>query len=106
MITISGHSDDIVSICGLPTGDDEVSEGTRFVIGEAEAKEGANAYGIKVRMQYVAGGVWAATIEPVDEDAECPWPVSIKIKGYTAIVEIDCPKETPVSWKRVKTKDS
>jgi hypothetical protein len=103
MIQISGHSDDIISISGLPSGDDEISgDGANFVIGRAEAIEGQDAQGIRVKMRYVKGGVWAATLEPIDEGVVCPWPVKVGIAGYTAVVIIECPSDTPVTWKKVR----
>jgi hypothetical protein len=99
---ISGHSDDIVCISGDV--EDEVSNGANIVIGIAEASEGQDAFGIRVKMRYVKGGVWQAGIEPIDEDVACPWPVTVTVERYTAVVNVDCPAGTPISWKKTRMK--
>jgi len=103
MLKISGHSDDIINLEGIVN--DEVNgDGANIIVGKQSASEGEDAFGIKIKMRYVKGGVWAATIEPLDDDVKCPWPVSVTIENYSAVVAIDCPKGTNVSYKKVSIK--
>lgn len=105
-ITIKGHSDDIVSYeedtkDGVQVGDEITADdttGVTFIIGLPEPGEGEDTHGIRVQMKYGTGGVWTATIGPIEEGAKCPWPVSVRVEGYTAVVHIDCPEGTPVMW--------
>ena len=105
MIKIFGASDDIVTY----EQDGETDEigcydkGVRFVIGHPEAAPGRDAAGVIVRMRYAPDGfegVWTAEIGPIDEDIEIPWPVTVTLggRGYSALVTIDCPKDTPLTW--------
>lgn len=107
MITIYGASDDLVELTGCDAAEEFSAIGGDIVlvVGREEASLGENASGITVRMHYgthAAGGVWEACVSPIDEDAPCPWPVRIKISGYTASVEIDAPRSTPVKARYVE----
>ena len=104
-LKIYGHSDDLVEIDGDVR--DEVDcydKGVNLVVGRAEAIEGKNAEGLRVGMRYGKGGCWEARISPIDEDVPCPWPVSVTVERYTAVVTIDCPPGTPIAWKKVARK--
>lgn len=113
MLTIRGHSDDIVcanvsvkSVCsecgGKIDGPDEgfvveeedeigaYNQDLIFYVGDASGAV-AIVYG------YSAMGCWFATVSLVDEDIQIPWPVSIKSEGYSIVVMVDCPVGTPVS---------
>lgn len=91
---IYGASDDLVEIEDGPNGDDEINEiddDIRFTIGSDVHG------GIVVVMSYapddVNDGVWQARLSPIAEDVACPWPVSITCSGYSAVVEIACPRD-------------
>lgn len=96
MITISGHSDDVVCIEGDVS--DEVSPGKTILIGDATR-------GVRVKMKYGCGraAVWRGCVEQVDEGIPM-FPVSIiagdpsggAARTYTVKVVIDCPPGTPV----------
>jgi hypothetical protein len=101
MLRIYGASDDLVEIEG--DHNDEFEEGDVIIIGQREASAGVSAYGVQVRMTYGlakwnTGATWAADIAPMDDGAEMPWPVTVGLaeRGYSALVEVACPKGTPV----------
>lgn len=105
MLRIEGHSDDIVCVSGDGFGSDEISAGDRRVrltIGHTEAVPGHDARGVVVEMEYGDNGsktaTWGATVRRIDEDIEIPWPVTITAprEGYSPIVVVDCPPDTPV----------
>lgn len=102
MLRISGHSDDVVCLEGIVS--DEIGDRMVVIVGNPDAQEGQDAYGIKVKMRYVNGGVWAATVEPIGEDVKCPWDVKVEVHKYTSIVTIDCPEGTPVKWRRARVR--
>ena len=103
MIKIYGSSDDLVEIEGSTHEDEINAEWVELIIGNREADAGVDAHGLRVVMRYapsnVDAAVWVAQVGPVDEDAACPWPVVVKVEGYTAVVEIDCPADTPIAVK-------
>lgn len=100
-LEIWGASDDLVELRGGI--DDEVDCWDRtvsFSVGDPLSG------GVVVEMDYGAGGVWAATLRQFDEDVPIPWPVAISVaeRGYSVLVRIECPPNTPVAWtKRDKT---
>lgn len=110
MIRIYGASDDLVEFDGVtkPEEIDCHGQDVHLVIGQAEAKEGANASGLRVWLHYTDLGVWAATVLQIEEGVPIPWPVHVVHAmrgaseiGYSVVVEIDAPKDTPVSWQVV-----
>lgn len=115
---IYGASDDLVEIEGGPEGDDEINvidKDVRFTIGSDVHG------GIVVVMSYapddLEDGCWQARLAPIAEDVPCPWPVRVDAKGYSAVVQIDCPRDVQmrvekrrqgknaVMWEPVKTAD-
>lgn len=83
-LTITGHSDDIVSVTG-PVNDeyDCYDEPCRFRI--------SNELGaVEIELNYTDRGVWAATIDPVDEDISWPWPIQITPapNGYSVQADV------------------
>lgn len=102
MLKISGYSDDVVSLDGIVN--DEVGAYERAV----QFTLAGDGGGLFVRMQYAPkfhpGGVWVATVAPLDEDIPIPWPVSITLseQRYSPVVEIGCPKGTVVTWTKRK----
>jgi hypothetical protein len=93
-VKIYGASDDLVELEGGPDGDDEIDALDRDV----RITIGSDAHGgIVVVMSYAPGdvedGVWQARLSPIAEDVACPWPVRVECKGYSAVVEIDCPRD-------------
>lgn len=102
MIRIYGGSDDITVVAGDVS--EELGEGVPITIGWPEAEPGRDAQGVQVVMVYDSlpgryGGdasVWSAIVRQLDEDAGIPWPVRVTAKGYSAVVEVDCPPGTPV----------
>lgn len=68
VITITGHSDDVVNIEGNGSGVDEASEGASIIV--IGSNDNGNA-GVRVKMTYGGKGrpaVWSADISPVEED--------------------------------------
>lgn len=105
-LRIAGHSDDFVSLKGFLDEElyTDINGVVKLLIGEEEAKQGKNSYGLRVDMTYGAEvAVWSATISQIDEDAECPWSVSLTFKGYSPTVMIDCPDNTPVHFWNPKS---
>ena len=105
MLKIYGASDDLVEIEG-PGGDevDCYDSSVLITIGWPEAQAGKDAKGLVVRMRYGSpgfGGTWSAEVGQIDEDFPIPWPVRIEVaeRPYSALVIVDCPDDTPVSWK-------
>lgn len=88
IITFSGSSDDLVSV-SYPGFDDEFCEEDEFLVGEHEASQGQNAYGLYVRMRYSSSGngCWHALVSPMEEDATAP-VAGIRCERYSAIVEV------------------
>ena len=109
MIKIYGGSDDLVEIEGCTSGDEVgcYEQDVTIVVGAPEATGGANASGLRVTMHYGTGdaGVWEARVSPLDEDVPCPWAVKLTVEGYSAVVEIDAPADTPVTWTLTKARD-
>lgn len=109
MIRIYGASDDLVEFEGCKAADEigRYDKDVHFVIGDPEAKPGRDASGLRVWMHYSDLGVWAASVLQLEEDVPIPWPVTIRTgepsRGYSVIVEIDAPKDTPVSWEVVES---
>lgn len=107
MIRIYGASDDLIEIEG------DVEEGICRVSGKGPSITiGGREGGVVVRMTYGHGdsGVWAAFVRQIDENVPIPWSVTIDVApaphryppggcGYSTRVSIDCPPETPVTWK-------
>lgn len=103
MLKISGASDDIIDLKGIVN--DEVNgDGANIIVGKPDASEGEDAFGVRVKMRYAKGGIWAATIEPLGDDVKCPWPITVSIENYSAVVTIDCPEGTEVTYKKVTIK--
>ena len=69
-------------------------------------KVGTPEAGIIVHFKYADGSFgdfadnpgWGAFIHPWDEDVPCPWDISVTVDRHTAIVRIECPKETLITW--------
>lgn len=117
MLTIRGHSDDIVEAnidleracpcCGA-----EVEEPKRAVVGGSGDEIGAyekkvhlvigdEKGGVAVTMSYE--GCWAATVVQLGEDIPIPWEVKIGAEGYTVVVTVDCPDGTQVKVEEKST---
>lgn len=97
MIRIYGHSDDVVVVKG-----DVVEElgafGRRRCI-----TIGGEGEGVEVRAEYAPknskGATWQFSINLLDEDVPCPWPIRIETEHvYSQAVVIDCPPGTPVDF--------
>jgi hypothetical protein len=99
MISIYGHSDDVVVLEGDVQ--DEVGPGRMIQFGDGQR-------GVKVTFKYAAakksGAVWRASIEQIDEGVPM-FPVTIgeaepaglpEPKVYSVKVTVDCPPGTPV----------
>ena len=107
MIRIYGASDDLVEVEGDHL-EDEFSGGSTVTIkhvrnekcGSCDVESDHVLGGLHVRMTYAdlgEGGVWTASVAPIDEDVPIPWPVRILANGYTAIVEIQTdPKDDDI----------
>lgn len=108
MFSCRGYSDDVVYFDDGTTKDEvgAYEQDVTFTVGDEEASPGANSAGCRVTMAYGDGGCWSATISLLEEDAPIPWPVRVRADGYTAIVEIDCPVGTKVSWRKAKGRDT
>lgn len=114
MIRIYGSNDDLIEIEGIdldePEDEGEPLERTGlakrsaaedelgaldsdvgFIIGEPVGKD---AHGVSIIMEY--DGQWRASIAPIDDHVECPWPLYVSLKGHSAVVEVDCPDGTAV----------
>jgi len=104
MLKIYGASDDLVEIEG--PGGDEVGcydSGVLITIGWTEAQAGKDAKGLVVRMRYGSpgfGSTWSAEVGQIDEDILIPWNVTVRVaeRPYSALVIVDCPDDTPVTW--------
>lgn len=107
MITIQGHSDDIVEVLQ----DDEADE-IDCLKGGAVITVGDEKGGLRAFVRYAVGGkrgVWRIAVEPFDEDVPMggplmPWEVTLAMadNGYSPVLKIDCPAGTPV--KKAKTR--
>lgn len=105
---VYGQSDDLIEVEGVRKvgkrswvtaagyAGDEFSRG-RIQVGD-------RAGGLIVKMAYgKRAGVWSACVEQIDEEVPIPWPVSITVsdRGYSVIVNIDCPDGVPVQkWRK------
>lgn len=98
---IYGASDDLVEIEGVDGGD-EIGCYEQDVVVTVEEPGGPGA--VRVTMSYVAGGVWAATISQIDEDAPIPWPVIVTSRRYSTVVDIACPSDVPWRFDRFKAR--
>ena len=123
MIRIYGGSDDLCEVEGISLHANEDSKGgsgvakagtspdeigcydldVQFVIGYPEARAGDDAHGIRVWLHYTDLGVWAVSVMPIEEDIACRFPVSVRVKGYSAVAEIDAPDGTPVTYVKVES---
>lgn len=89
VITITGHSDDVVNIEGNGSGVDDAGEGASIVVLGANDKS-ANA-GVRVVMRYGRGSaaIWTAEVGPVKEDMPMLVVViGLDDNGYSPKVEI------------------
>lgn len=105
-LTIRGHSDDLVELNGCKEEELYSYHGAvKLLVGHQEARQGEDAAGVIVVMEYGSGNlaVWSATIHQIDEDILCPWSVSLTFKGYSPTVTIDCPDNTPVHFWNPKS---
>ncbi|OPZ65197.1 MAG: hypothetical protein BWY85_00735 [Firmicutes bacterium ADurb.Bin506] len=86
VITITGHSDDVVNIEGNRNGIDEAGDGASLII--LGANDQSASAGVRVQMQYTRG-VWAAAISPVQEDMPMLVTlVTMADNGYSVKVEV------------------
>lgn len=108
MLKIYGASDDLVEIEGHVT--DEIGcydKNVLLTIGWPNEETPQMGRGLYVLMRYSPPhfnhGCWTAELSPLEEEAEIPWPVSIKLgrRGYTVEINIECPDDVPVSWKKI-----
>ena len=104
MITISGYSDDIVSIDADDGSGDELDDCAQQT--ERVIMVGGDDGGLVVCVTYAPGdkATWRIAVDLVDEDVPIPWPVRITNgdRGYTPALVIECPPGTP--WKQIKGK--
>lgn len=102
MIRVRGHSDDVLSVDTDGAAGDEFDGNDRTVV----ILIGTVAGGLVVRATYAPdnrepkngigdGGTWQMAIELIDEDVPIPWRVRIEAEGYTPIVVVECPDDTP-----------
>ena len=104
MIAIYGASDDLVEIeAEGPYGDEIGCFDDSVTIEVGDRQSG----GLRVVMEYAtaradAAGVWSAAVSPLDEDVPIPWPVRVVLaeRGYSPVVEIDCPSDTKIGARR------
>ena len=97
MISISGHSDDVVCINGDVN--DEIAAGRTITVGDATR-------GVKVIFKYApgknSGPVWRASVQQINEGVPMfpvsivEAPTSVGSLTYSVQVNIDCPKDTSV----------
>ena len=96
MITVYGYSDDLVEMEGHPQMTDEFGGETALIFGNKDFG------GVRIEMRYAGPGVWAATIQQLDEGVPIPWDIRVKHAmdsyhmnrpGYTVLVEIDIPED-------------
>lgn len=111
MIKVMGYSDDSVHIYECEPGkvdncldaDDDCAQMTSraILIGTEEA-------GLVVRVCYApkcqppdgpgTNGTWQIAVDLVDDGVPIPWSVRIEADGYTPVLLVDCPKNTPWRW--------
>ena len=104
MIRIYGVSDDLVEIEGDV--EEEIGCYDKAVTLEVGGAKG----GLRVVAEYAPRhassdvGVWRLGVEPIDEDVPIPWPVRVELaeRGYSPVINIDCPPGTPVQRKGAK----
>lgn len=96
-IDIYGASDDLVEIEG------HVSEEIGAYDKRVAIEVGTMATGgLRVLAEYSPKdstvGVWRMSVEPLDEDVRIPWPVQVDMseRGYSCVVRVVCPDDTPV----------
>lgn len=109
MLKIYGASDDLVEIEGHAREEiDCYDRKVVITIGWANEESPQSARGVYVIMRYspryLRNGCWTAEISPIDEDADIPWPITVELepnRRYSSLVTIDCPKNIPISWKKI-----
>ena len=100
MISVYGHSDDVVVIEGDV--DDEVRPGRTITVGDVKR-------GVRINFKYAAsktsGAVWRGSIEQIDEGVPM-FPVTVTEaepsgypdpQSYSVKLIVDCPPGTPVT---------
>jgi len=98
MIEVYGYSDDLVEIRGSYREEFGPGKGVGVVHIGSPASGGC-----VVRCWYAKfsgqAGVWAVSVEQLDEDIPIPWPVRIEVysSGYSTKAIVECPDGTPVS---------
>jgi len=121
MLRIYGESDDLVYVEGIgemvqfcPTCKRELDRTSEAVVGEDSEEFGSDNLkviigddkgGVVVIMRFGSHakyGPWSAEILVVDEDVPIPWPVTVKDRKHSVLVEIDAPNGTPLKWARVE----
>jgi hypothetical protein len=99
MLTVTGHSDDIVFIDGDIQSEYDVYRLGKLdiLVGCCEPQQGGNSHGVIITMMYGEGdkALWSAKVSQIDEDVLCPWEVTLTFAGYSPTVHINCPPNTP-----------
>jgi hypothetical protein len=100
MLRIYGASDDLVELDGIVY-DELGAYNSHRVITVGDDKGGLRVIAEYAPKHIKTGaGVWRLSVEPIEEDVPCPWPVRVEVKGYSTHIVIDCPEGTPVTWEK------
>jgi hypothetical protein len=93
VITITGHSDDVVNIEGNGSGIDEAGDGAALIV--LGVNDLGNA-GVRVKMRYTRNGVWTAEVGPVQEGlamlvttikaADNGYSVEVSVHGAVSVI--------------------
>lgn len=111
MIRIYGQSDDLVEIEGIANGEHNNGKALELGADCAVIVLGDKAGGVCVTVDYHSArmiegrpegwGCWSVQVVQLSGDVPIPWPVTVRHHvrngrvGYSAVVEIDAPADTP-----------
>ncbi len=96
MYKIYGASDDLIEIEGKHGDEIDTYKGPRWITFGNEV-----IGGIRVFAGHTGEWGWLLSVQPLDDDIPCPWPVSVVVadNGYSMAICIDCPDDTPWAYQ-------